>query len=48
MTIQMMKRVILARAEEIVKDPDNATMRDVAILILAILILRTDTSLSAK
>jgi hypothetical protein len=48
MTIRMMKRAILARAEEIVKDPDNATMRDVAVLILAILILRVDTSLSAR
>jgi hypothetical protein len=39
MTIQAMRRGIFARADEVVRNPDNATIGDVAVLILAILIL---------
>ena len=39
MTMQAIKCELLARADEVVKDPDNATIRDMAVLILAILIL---------
>jgi hypothetical protein len=37
--MQAIKCELLARADEVVKDPDNATIRDMAVLILAILIL---------
>ena len=39
MTAQVMRRGLLAHADEVVKDPDNATIHDVAVLIFAILIL---------
>jgi hypothetical protein len=51
MTIQELRCAILARADEVVKDPDDATIRDVAILISAILILlvtRKRASLTAN
>jgi hypothetical protein len=39
MIVQAVKNELLAHADEIVRDPNNATIHDVAILILAILIL---------